>query len=74
MNMKYEIEQLTEIGCTEITKSELIHNYSYKFRKNGFQHTLSHYLWDNGQKVDIWTIWSKVFSSFEEALDYIKML
>ena len=72
--MYNEIEQLKNIGCEEIKQFTLINNYGYKFRKNGYQHTLSHYLKDNGEDVNYWTIWRKVFTSFEDALEFIKQL
>lgn len=72
--MNNEIEQLKNIGCGEIKHFKLINNYGYKFRKNGFQHTLSHYLKDNGEDVDYWTIWNKIFNTFDEALEFIKQL
>lgn len=72
--MNNELNQLKEIGCTEIKQFTLINNYGFKFRKNGFQHTLTHYLKDNGEDVNYWTIWSKVFTNFNDALDFVKQL
>ena len=72
--MNNELNQLKEIGCTEIKEFKLINNYGYKFRKNGFQHTLTHYLKDNGEDVDYWTISLKIFTNFNDALDFIKQL
>lgn len=72
--MNNELNQLKEIGCTEIKKFTLINNYGFKFRKNGFQHTLTHYLKDNGEDVDYWTISLKIFTNFNDALYFIKQL
>lgn len=72
--MNNELNQLKEIGCTEIKQFTLINNYGYKFRKNGFQHTLTHYLKDNGEDVDYWTISLKIFTNFNDALDFVKQL
>lgn len=71
---KSEEQQLQEAGCTEITTFKLINNYGFKFRKGGFQHTLTHYKMDNGKEVNYWTIWNKIFTTFEDALDFIKQL
>lgn len=72
--MNNELNQLKEIGCTEIKEFKLINNYGYKFRKNGFQHTLTHYLKDNGEDVNYWTISLKIFTNFNDALYFIKQL
>lgn len=72
--MQNEINKLKEIGCTEIEPFKLINNYGYKFRKSGFKHTLSHYLKDNGEDVNYWTVWNKIFTSFEDAIEFIKYL
>lgn len=67
MNMKYEITQLTEIGCEDIQPITLINHCGYKFTKSGFSQTLR-------KDAEGWEIYKKRFETFEEALDYIKML
>lgn len=72
--MTNEVNRLKEIGCTEIEEFRLINNYGYRFRKSGFKHTLTHYSKDNGKDVNLWTIWSKIFDNFEDAIEFIEQL